>query len=98
PEWAPPEPSSSKSGKTSLSGGGGGGGQGDPPPAPAHMPPELQHAMIQRVQKAVLAEGERPLPQAGLLFFPYRGQAKGIRSVELIYKGPAGEVTLPLHP
>lgn len=99
PEWTPPEQPGSKSGgKTSLTGGGGGGGGNEPPPPPPHMPPELQHAMIQRVQKAVLAEGDRPLPQAGLLFFPYRGQTKGIRSIELIYKGPAGTVTLPLHP
>ena len=97
PEWAPPTPPPSK--KTSLNTGGGGGGQGDNlPPPPPHMPPELQHAMAVRAQKATLAEGDRPLPQAGLLFFPYRGQTKAIRSLELLYKGPAGQATLPLHP
>jgi hypothetical protein len=100
PEWSPPEPASSKGGKTSLTGGGGGGGggQGDPPPLPPKMPPELRRVMTQRVQKTALAEGDRTLPQAGFLFFPYRGQEKGIQTVELLYKGPAGEATLPLHP
>jgi hypothetical protein len=101
PEWIPPEPVGGKGGggKTSLSGGGGGGGgQGDPPPPPPKMPPELQRVMRQRVQKTALAEGERPLPQAGFLFFPYRGQPKSIQTIELLYKGPAGETTLELHP
>jgi hypothetical protein len=98
PEWSPPGSSSSPS-KSKTSVNGGGGGQGDSaPPAPVHMPPELQHRMNVRVQKASLAEGDRPLPQAGLLFFSYRGQTKGIRSVELLYKGPAGEATIALHP
>jgi hypothetical protein len=54
--------------------------------------------MAQRVQKAVLPEGDRALPQAGLLFFSYRGKPQGIRSIELLYSGPAGKVTLPLQP
>ena len=54
--------------------------------------------MQQRTQKASLAEGERALPQAGLIFFPYRGQEQSIHSIELIYKGPAGQVTLTLQP
>jgi hypothetical protein len=97
PEWSPPGSSSSSS-KSKTSVNGGGGGQGDPPPAPVHMPPELQHAMNVRVQKATLAEGDRPLPQAGLLFFPFRGQTKGLRSIELLYKGPVGEAAIALHP
>jgi hypothetical protein len=98
PEWEPP--ASSKGGsKTSFTGGGGGqGGGNDPPPAPVHMPPELQHAMNLKVQKASLAEGDRPLPQAGLLYFSYRGQTKSIRTIELLYKGPAGEAKLDLEP
>jgi hypothetical protein len=101
PEWTPPESSSSSSGKskTSINTGGGGGqsDQGNLPPI-VHMPAELQHAMNVRVQKAALAEGDRALPQAGLLFFSYRGQLKGIQSVELLYKGPAGTATVALHP
>jgi hypothetical protein len=92
PNWAPPVHAETKS-KTSL---GGGGGQGEPPPAPVHMPMELQRAMSQRVQRATLLEGDRPLPQAGLLFFQYRG--KNIHSIELIYSGAAGQATLKLQP
>ncbi|MBV9507594.1 MAG: hypothetical protein JO323_21580 [Acidobacteriia bacterium] len=50
------------------------------------------------MKKAALANGERPLPQAGLLYFSYGGNAKGIRSLELTYSGPAGKTTLELHP
>jgi hypothetical protein len=95
PEWIPPEPVKSKS-KTSL---GGGGDQGDnAPPPPPKIPIEVQRAMAQRVQKATLPEGDRALPQAGLIYFQYRGAAKGIRSVELLYAGPAGKATLSLQP
>jgi hypothetical protein len=95
PEWEPPEPVKAKS-KTSL---GGGGDQGDnAPPPPVKIPIEVQRAMAQRVQKATLPEGDRTLPQAGLIYFQYRGVAKGIHSVELIYDGPAGKATLALQP
>jgi hypothetical protein len=97
PEWVPPDAGESKSSKTSL----GGGGQSDPsaaPPVPAKMPFPLRRAMNLKVQKAALPEGDRPLPVAGLIFFQYRGQAKGIQSVELIYSGPAGKATLALQP
>jgi hypothetical protein len=94
PEWAPPEKAESKS-KTSI----GGNGQSDGSlPVIVHMPFELQRAMELKVQKAALPEGERPLPAAGLIFFQYRGKSKGIRSLELIYNGPAGQTSLFLHP
>jgi len=98
PEWEPPVPAASKS-KTSL-GGGGKGEQGDAntPPAPVPIPIGVQRAMAQRVQKAALPEGDRTLPQAGLIFFQYRGKTQGIHSIELIYTGPAGNATLPLQP
>jgi len=54
--------------------------------------------MEQRVRSAVLLEGERGLPQAGLIFFQYRGKAQSIHSVELVYTGPAGTATLTLQP
>ena len=44
------------------------------------------------------AEGERTLPQAGLIFFQYRGKTQSIHSIELIYAGPAGKATLALQP
>jgi hypothetical protein len=54
--------------------------------------------MAQRVQKAALPEGDRTLPQAGLIFFQYRGKTQSIHSIELIYVGPAGKATLTLQP
>jgi hypothetical protein len=94
PEWEPPAAEKSK---TSLNTGGG-GGQNDQPPAPPKMPIELRRTMEQRVQKAALPEGDRVLPQAGLIFFEYRGKAQGIKSLELIYEGPAGKTILNLQP
>lgn len=81
---------------TSVSTGGKAGEK--EPVAPARMPIELQRAMQQRVQKTALPEGDRALPQAGLIFFPYHGKVKGIRSMELVYAGPAGTATLTLQP
>jgi hypothetical protein len=96
PEWEPPTPPPSKN-KTSFSGGGGGQNDNTPPP-PVHVPVETRRGWVARVQKASLAEGDRPLPQAGLIYFPYRGQEKNIDSIELTYKGPAGQTTLALNP
>jgi hypothetical protein len=96
PEWEPPASASSKS-KTSL--GGSGKDQGDSSlPTPVKVPIEVQRAMAKNVQKAVLPEGDRALPVAGLIFFQYRGKTKGINSVELIYSGTAGKATLALQP
>jgi hypothetical protein len=93
PEWQPPVSSEEGKSKGGVSGGGG-GAAGDPKPLPPKMPFPLRRAMELKVTKAVLAEGERELPQAGLVFFPYRGKDEGIRQLELIYTGAAGTVTL----
>jgi hypothetical protein len=94
PEWEPPAVEKSK---TSLNtGGGGGAGGNDAPPPPPKMPLDLRRAMELRVQRAALPEGERILPQAGLIFFEYR--SKNVKSIELIYDGPAGKATLTLQP
>jgi hypothetical protein len=95
PEWIPPEAPAPKS-KSSI----GGGGQGDSsaPPAEVKIPVPVQRAMAQRVQKASLPEGDRTLPQAGLIFFQYRGNERNLRSIELLYEGPAGKVALKLRP
>jgi len=95
PEWVPPETAEKKS-KTSI-GGGGQSDAGSPPPV-VHVPIELQRAMAQHTQKASLALGDRPLPQAGLIFFRYRGKEKSISALELIYSGSAGQATLNLQP
>ena len=100
PEWEPPEAAESKS-KSKLSAGGGGGQgsePGAPPPSPPKIPVPVQRAMAQRVQRAALPEGDRPLPVAGILFFQYRGRPQSIRSIDLIYAGPAGKATLKLQP
>jgi len=100
PQWIPPETedSKSKSSGTGLTTGNGGGGGDKLPPLPPKMPFELRRAMEQHVQRAAMQEGDRPLPQAGLLFFLYRGKVESIRSLELIYSGAAGNATLTLQP
>jgi hypothetical protein len=95
PEWAPPEPPESKS-KTKV--GGGGQSQDSGPPVEPKPPVALQRAWAQRVQRAALPEGDRSLPQAGLIFFEYRSKVQNIESIELIYTGPDGKATLKLQP
>jgi hypothetical protein len=96
PEWQPPEPVEPKSSGSGLSTGGG--NQDKTPPLPPKMPFPLRRTMELHVQKAAMQEGDRPLPQAGLLFFSYRGKAESIHSLELIYSGAAGKATLTLQP
>jgi hypothetical protein len=95
PEWEPPELASSKKSKTSLNSGGG---QDEGPPPIVHVPIELQRAMAEQTKLASLSEGDRTLPQAGLLYFEYRGKDKSIHSVQLTYNGPAGKATVALQP
>ncbi len=95
PSWEPPESAESKS-KTGINTGGNAGQ--DSTPVVVHMPFPLQRAMEQKVQKAALEQGDRALPQAGLIFFSYHGKEKGIRSLELTYSGPAGKALMKLHP
>ena len=99
PEWAPPASSTSSGSKTKLTSSGK-EDQGDPhaPPPPVVIPVEVRRAMEQRVRKASLPLGDRALPQAGLLFFPYSGKTQGLRSIELIYSGPAGKASLSIQP
>jgi hypothetical protein len=96
PEWEPPASETTKKSKTSV--GGGGQGESNEPPPPVKIPVEVRRAMSQRVQKAALPGGDRALPQAGLIFFQYRGKTTGIHSLELVYSGPAGKATLALQP
>lgn len=94
PEWEPPSKDKSKG---SLSAGGS-SGPSDSLPVVVHMPIERRRAMEQRVQRSAMLEGDRPLPQAGLLFFDYRGKPQSIRSLELIYNGAAGSTVIPMQP
>ena len=93
PEWEPPKKDKSKG---SINAGGGGGEE--EAPAVVHMPLELKRAMEANVRKAVMPEGDRALPQAGLVFFEYRGKTQSIRSLELVYSGSAGNATIKLQP
>jgi len=95
PEYEPP--SKSETGKTSLNAGGGQTDANAPPP-PIHIPIEVRRTWQAHVQDAAMLEGERLLPQAGLLYFQYRGKVQGIHSLELIYSGAAGSGTVTLHP
>jgi len=98
PEWEPPIPAASKS-KTSLGGGGKGEqGEANAPPAPVQIPIGVARAMAPRVQRASLPERDRTLAQAGLIVSQYRGETRGVHSLELIYAGPAGEAALTLQP
>ncbi len=94
PEW---EPLNSEKEQAATASAGGRAGQPQFKSAPPKMPIERRHLMEQRVLKASLPEGERALPQAGLLFFEWRADTKGIRSMELEYNGPAGKATLALE-
>ena len=94
PEWEPP--SKSKTEKTTLDAGGGKPDDSFKPII--RMPIELKRTMQQRVQRASMPEGDRALPAAGLIFFEYRGKPESIRSLDLIYSGPAGNATLALQP
>ncbi len=93
-----PTASEQKAKTSSFSTGGNSSGDANAPPPKFHVPMDVMRGMEQRVQKAALPELEHPLPQAGLLFFPYRGKGQSIHSVELIYNGPAGKATLDLQP
>ena len=101
PEWEAEQDVEAKKEKKESGGNGistGGQQQQSEPKAPVKMPLELRRAMEQRVAKTALAEGERALPKAGLLFFPYHGKTQNIHSIELVYAGPAGEAVLQLQP
>ena len=48
------------------------------------------------VAEAALPEGDFDNPVSGYLYFPYKGKIKSIKSLELVYAGPAGKATLKL--
>jgi hypothetical protein len=97
PEWEQTV-ATEKASKTGGISTGGGGGANDPPAAPPKMPIGVERKMEQRVQKAALPEGDRALPEAGLIFFSYHGKTSGMQTLELVYAGAAGKATLALQP
>ena len=105
PEWQPPETADKDKGSKGglTTGGGGGAADGSDlgqklPPLPPKMPFPLKRAMELTVQRSMMEQGDRPLPQAGLLFFRYSGKPENIRGLELVYSGAAGKATLELQP
>ncbi len=89
PEWEPPKSKDDE---------GGGSQKKDAHPWPVYPPFELVRAMQVRLQRAVLPEGDRALPEAGLIFFRYGGRSNGVHLVELLYDGPAGKATVAIQP
>jgi hypothetical protein len=102
PDYEAPEETAAKEAKKASNSGvttGGGGNRSasitEPTLPPIiHIPIAITRGWEQRVQRSSLPEGERPLPQAGLIFFDHKGKPQ---SIELIYNGPAGKVTIPLQ-
>ena len=84
---------------------------GDPNPGQARLPrppqspqPENRSGIEKQevrpeelVVKAALPEGPASLPVKGYLYFPYRGAIKKIKTLELIYAGPAGDTVIRLR-
>lgn len=98
PEWQPPKTDDGKQSKGGLTTGGGGNDGADKlPPLPPKMPFPLKRAMELQVQHSMMEQGDRPLPQAGLLFFRYGGRPENIKGLELDYSGAAGKTTIELQ-
>lgn len=50
-----------------------------------------------QVRRAALPEGDVALPVAGCLYFPYKGKASKIKTLELVYEGALGAATLRIR-
>jgi hypothetical protein len=69
------------------------------PPEPENRSGQEREPSVpleEQIQKLALPEGKYAPPLAGLVFFPFRGKMKSIKSLELLYEGPAGKATLKL--
>jgi hypothetical protein len=73
-----------------------------PPPVETPNPYLTERAqpvsVREQVEHTALPSGDIPLPAAGALFFAYRGKTEQIKTIELLYEGPAGMLTLHLRP
>ena len=74
---------------------------GPPPPRapddnPSGLDKEPPVKPEELVVQAALPDGEHHGPTSGFLYFPYRGRAGRIRSLELVFAGPGGSIMLPL--
>lgn len=59
-------------------------------PAGGTVQPEQPKSIGELIARAALPEGPSVRSVKGCLFFPLRGKLKSIRSLELVYEGPAG--------
>jgi hypothetical protein len=96
PSWVSPEKKEKEKSRGGINSGGDQDSLGSTPVI-VHIPPEMERAMRLQVGAAALPEGDRALPIAGLLFFKYSGQTKGIHEVELVYEGSAGKGSIKLQ-
>jgi hypothetical protein len=55
-----------------------------------------QMSIEDRIKRSAVPDGDLKTPFAGLLFFPFRGKTKSIKTMELLYQGPAGTIALKL--
>lgn len=69
----------------------GGSGQRDPKTIDAD-----RKTMATELKEKQLPEGSTAKPVAGYLYFPVPDDPKA--ALDLVYRGPAGEFTVPLHP
>jgi hypothetical protein len=51
----------------------------------------------EQVEMAGLPSGDIQLPISGAVFFAYTGKPESLKTIELLYDGPAGKVTLKLR-
>jgi hypothetical protein len=74
------------------------------PPAPKAPTPEDQHGIEpdspqtadEALAQVALPDGPATKPVTGYIFFHYRGKSKSIKSLDLVYEGRQGPVTLKL--
>jgi len=62
------------------------------------VPFPVQRSWEQRLAKASLPEGDRALPEGGLIYFRYNGRPSGVFSLELLYAGAAGKASIEIEP
>jgi hypothetical protein len=98
PEWEQTVVQEKQAAQSKTSIGGGGGANNDGPPPAPKMPIGVERKMEQRVDKASLPEGDRPLPEAGLIYFSYHGKTSNMQTLELVYTGAAGKATISIQP
>ena len=67
-----------------------------PPDDRRGIEPEEPERAEDVIARNALPDGAVAKPVSGFVYFPYKGKARALKSVELIYQGKTGAVTLPL--